>query len=112
MGVGSSGRGGIEDGQTPDEAARAELLEEAGGTAKELRFLLKASTMNGIGQHIAHLYLATGVTLGETQHETLEFINIHPMTTDEVFRLVQRGEMNDCISITALLLAQPHLQTI
>ncbi|MDQ7025338.1 MAG: NUDIX hydrolase [Anaerolineae bacterium] len=104
--------GGIEDGQTPDEAARAELLEEAGGTAKELRFLLKASTMNGIGQHIAHLYLATGVTLGETQHETLEFINIHPMTTDEVFRLVQRGEMNDCISITALLLAQPHLQTI
>ena len=101
--------GGVEDGQSPEEAARLELLQEIGGTAQAIQFMLKASTMNGIGQHIAHLYLATGVTLGTPQHEALEFMEVHPMPADEVSSLIQRGEMNDCISITALLLAQAHL---
>jgi ADP-ribose pyrophosphatase len=101
--------GGVEAGQSPDEAARLELLQEIGGTAQAIKFMLKASTMNGIGQHIAHLYLATGVTLGATQHEALEFMEVHPMPVAEVFSLIQRGAMNDCISITALLLAQTHL---
>ena len=101
--------GGVEAGQSPDEAARLELLQEIGGTVQELKFLLKASTMNGIGQHIAHLYLATGVTLGTSQHEALEFMEVHPMPADEVYHLVHSGAMNDCISITALLLAQAHL---
>jgi ADP-ribose pyrophosphatase len=104
--------GGIEAGQAPDDAARAELLQEIGGTAQTLQFMLKASTMNGIGRHIAHLYLATGVTLGATHHEALEFMEVHPMSADAVYQLVQRGEMNDCISITALLLAQAHLRDV
>jgi ADP-ribose pyrophosphatase len=101
--------GGIETHQTPDEAASAELLEEVGGTAKNLSFLLKASTMNGIGHHIAHFYLATGVTLGATQHEALEFMDVQPMLADDVFRMVHSGAINDASSMTALLLAQPFL---
>ena len=104
--------GGIKTGQSAEEAARQELKEEIGGTADKIKFLMKASTMNGIGHHLAHFFLATGVTLGETQHESLEFMVVHPMTVNDVFALIQRGEMNDAVSITALFLAKSYLDDV
>lgn len=102
--------GGIKDGQDPDEAAREELLEEAGGVAKDMHFLLKANTMNGIGNHHASVYLATGVELQHPEHEAMEFISVHPMPADEAYAIATSGQMNDAISIMALLLARPHIE--
>jgi ADP-ribose pyrophosphatase len=102
--------GGIKANQSPYEAAQAELLEEAGGVASYLEFIQKASTINGIGSHYAHFYLATGVKLGKQEHEETEFINVHPMPTEAVYRLIFEGQMNDAVSIAALLLVQNRLK--
>ena len=101
--------GSIMQGHSPVESAHEELREEIGGKAAEMRFLLKANTMNGIGQQSAHFFLATGVTLAQPDHEPMEFMTIHPLPADDVFQLAISGEMNDAISITALLLARSHL---
>lgn len=101
--------GTVLEGQEADDAARAELLEEAGGVADELIFMQKASTMNGIGEQYAWFYLAKGVELKAQQQEKTEFINVYPMPADEVYQLVYSGQMNDAVSMTALLLAKDRL---
>lgn len=101
--------GRVEDGQTPEEAARRELAEEAGGAAANWRFLLRAPTMKGIGDEYAHLYLATGITLGATQHEAAEVITVHSFPADRVMAMARAGEICDAVSTLALLLAEPFL---
>jgi len=101
--------GTVPEGHEADDAARAELLEEAGGVADELIFMQKASTMNGIGEQYAWFYLAKGVELKAQQQEKTEFINVYPMPADEVYQLVYSGQMNDAVSMTALLLAKDRL---
>lgn len=101
--------GSIKMGQSVEEAAREELREEIGGTTDDLQFLMRASTMNGIGHNYAHFFLAKNVILGNPSHEAAEVMTIHPMAIDAVFALIARGEMNDVSSMTALFLAQGFL---
>lgn len=89
--------------------ARRELLEEAGGTAADWRFLMKVSTMKGIGTEQAHLYLATGVTLGEPHHEPAEVMRVRTFPAAEALRMAQAGEIRDGIGVLALLLAAPFM---
>jgi ADP-ribose pyrophosphatase len=102
--------GGIKNGQTPLEAAQMELKEETGGTTDDWQFLCKASSMNGFLNHASHFYLATNVILSQTSHEDTEAIEVAPMPAADVYRMIHEGEMNDALSMMALLLAQPHLK--
>ena len=97
--------GSISPGDTPLATAQRELLEEAGGTAAEWRFLMKASTMKGIGTEYAHLYLASSVTLGATDHEPAEVMTVHTLPVEQVLAMARAGEIHDAISVLALLLA-------
>lgn len=103
--------GRIDDGQTADETARRELAEEAGGTAVDWRFLLRTPTMKGIGDEYAHLYLATGVTLGATHHEPAEVLTVHTLPAARVLAMARGGDISDAVSCLALLLAEPFLTT-
>lgn len=102
--------GGIKDGQTPLEAAQAELSEEIGGTAADWRFLLRAATMNGLGNEMGYFYLATGVALGPTHHEPTEVMTLHCLPLAEAVRMARAGQINDAVSIMALLLAAAELE--
>jgi len=99
--------GSIAPGTTPLETAGRELLEEAGGTATDWRFLMKASTMKGIGTEYAYLYLATGVTLGATHHEPAEVLTVHTLPVEQVLTMARAGAIQDAISVLVLLLAFP-----
>ena len=57
-------------------AWRRELREEIGGTAQQLIPVAEFYSMNGIGDEVAQVYLALGVTLGEPQHEPTEHIRL------------------------------------
>jgi ADP-ribose diphosphatase len=98
--------GSITSGESPLQAAQRELREEAGGAAANWRFLMRLSTMNGIGTEYANLFLATGVTLGATAHEPAEVMAIHPLPAPEVIRRARAGEINDVVSVLAVLLAE------
>ncbi len=101
--------GHVEPGQTPLDAARAELLEEAGGRASDYRLLTYISTLNGIGSHHGSFFLATGVELGQPQPEQSEAIKIQTFPIAEALAMARNGQINDAMSVTALLLAEPHL---
>lgn len=104
--------GSISAGDTPLETAQRELLEEAGGSAADWNLLIRVSTMKGIGDEHGYLYLATGVTLGETKHEPAEVITVHTFPAAEVLRMARTGEINDAMSVLALLLAESQLLSL
>lgn len=104
--------GGIKPGQSLEEAARAELAEEIGGKAATLDYFGRFYTMNGIGDEVAYIFLATGVVLGKPHHEATEVIEIHPMPIAEVLRMAQANEITDGPSALALLLCAEKLRAL
>jgi 8-oxo-dGTP pyrophosphatase MutT (NUDIX family) len=99
--------GSISPGDSPEATASRELQEEAGGSARAWRHLLTTSTVKGIGTEQAHLFLATGVTLGATDHEPAEVMSVHTLPPAEVLRMARAGEIDDAISVLAILLGMP-----
>lgn len=97
--------GGIRDGQSPLEAAQRELREETGGVATDWRFLLRVSTMNGVGTEYGHVFLAGGVTLGQPRREPAEVMTVHILPLAKALAMARAGEINDSMSALALLLA-------
>lgn len=104
--------GGVKAGQSLADAARAELLEEIGGTAKEIAYMGHFYTMNGIGDEVAHIFLATDVTLGATNHEPTEIIEIQPKPVEEVLRMAQANKISDGPSALALLICAEKLRRL
>jgi ADP-ribose pyrophosphatase len=101
--------GGLRPGVEPEAMARRELLEEIGGQAEHWQHIARFYTMNGIGDEVAHVFLATGVTLGKPQHEPTEIMEIHLFSPQEALGMARRGEMTDGPSALSLLLCAEHL---
>jgi ADP-ribose pyrophosphatase len=101
--------GGIPSDKSPEETAHQELEEEVGGQAEELIFLGQYWTMNGLGNERAHLYLATGVTLGELHHEATEVIELKIVSAQDALQRARSGEIADAPSALAILLCEPYL---
>lgn len=101
--------GGLREGETPEEVARKELREEIGGRAQCWSYVGQFYTSNGISNEVAHIFLATGVTLHETSHEPAEVMEIHPVPLDEALRMAHANEISDGPSALALLLSEPRL---
>jgi 8-oxo-dGTP pyrophosphatase MutT (NUDIX family) len=101
--------GSIADGASAEETARRELLEEIGGVAESLRPVARFFTMNGICNQVAHVFLATGVTLGDPHREPTEIMTVHTVAIARALDMAQGGEIDDGPSALALLLAAPHL---
>lgn len=96
--------GNILPGQTAEEAARMELLEEVGGTAEKLTYLGPFFAANGWCNELSHLFVAHGVTLGIPTHEPLEIIEIHLKPWAEVLHMAQTGQIADALSALTILL--------
>ena len=101
--------GGVSEDHTPQEAATAELKEEVGGTTQDIQYLGHFFTAVGFCDEICHIFLATNVTLGETEREPLEFMHMVPTSPSQAFEMARNGEMKDALSALALLWAEPHL---
>ena len=104
--------GGLRDGIAPGEMARIELEEEVGGTAETIEPVATFYTMPGIGDEVAHIFLARGVTLGEQHLEPTEVMERHILALDDVLAMIARGELADGPSALAILLALPKLRQI
>ena len=102
--------GNVEPGVDPAVMAARELHEEIGGTAERLIPVADFYTMNGIGDEIAWVYLALGVTLGQPHREPTELIELRAMPLAEGLRLARAGQIKDGPSALALLLCEPALR--
>jgi ADP-ribose pyrophosphatase len=101
--------GGIEEGQSPESTAQRELAEEIGGKADRLREAATLYTMPGIGNEMAHIFLAEGVRLGEPRHESSEVMERHIFPRERVIEMIHKGAIQDGPSALAILLCLPHL---
>ena len=95
-----------------EDTVLAELREEVGGTAEWLEHFGRFYSANGICDEVAHIYIAGGVTLGETDHEAAEVIEVHPKPLDEVLAMAHANQISDGPTALALLLTESRVRDI
>ncbi len=97
--------GGVDEGESPLEAARRELQEEAGLKAESMELLSFFWMSPGFCTEGMHAYLATGLSMGESAPEEDESIEVVRVKLEEVAGLIASGKIQDCKSIASLMLA-------
>jgi 8-oxo-dGTP pyrophosphatase MutT (NUDIX family) len=95
--------GGADEGEEPLEAAKRELLEETGCSARHWQpLLLHAFLSNSVSDEEVVCFLATDLQMGQPAPEGTERLQLRWLPFREVMRLIERGEITDAISILAM----------
>jgi ADP-ribose pyrophosphatase len=104
--------GGVKSDYSLEDSALAELREEVGGIASSLEYRGHFYTANGICNEVAHIFIATGVTLSQTEHEPAEVIEVHRKPIVEVLKMARSNEISDGPTALALLLREKRLREL
>lgn len=97
--------GRLDPGESPRDCAVRELREETGCTASAVEFLFTMFTTPGFTDERIHVFLATGLSRGETSHEADEFMTIETVTLSRALQLIEKGEIKDAKTALAILFA-------
>jgi ADP-ribose pyrophosphatase len=95
--------GRVEPGEGPLSAARRELLEETGYTARRFRKLLDLFPTPGFVSENMVLYAAEGLRPGPARPEADEVITSRAFSTARLERMMRQGALRDAKSIAAIL---------
>ncbi len=96
--------GRIEDGETKEEAARREAMEETGCTLKDLKFLCTQNPANGMSDSTLHVFAAKAESEDGIQ-DVDEVAYKQWMPISQVEELLKNNETKDGVSILAILFA-------
>jgi ADP-ribose pyrophosphatase len=97
--------GGVDDGESVEEAAQRELREETGFRAGRLERLTGFFVSPGYCTEFIHMFIATDLVDDPTDGDEDEEISIERVSLREALRLVGSGEIKDGKSIVGLLFA-------
>ncbi len=97
--------GGIEPGESPEQAAVRELQEEVGFTAKKIQLLSSFWISPGWCTEYMYAYLATDLDPARLPPDFDENIAVVPVSLGDVEGLLQSGEIKDLKTIASLLMA-------
>jgi 8-oxo-dGTP pyrophosphatase MutT (NUDIX family) len=95
--------GGAPLDEAPLSAARRELKEETGLTAERWSEVMRLHPSNSITDEVGIVFIAEGLTQGETEFEETEDLEIRKLPLEEAVQLVNDGEITDAISVAAIL---------
>jgi 8-oxo-dGDP phosphatase len=95
--------GGAPMGEAPIDAAQRELREETGLTAADWTEVMQLHTSNSITDECGFVFVARDLTMGETEFEESEDLEIRKLPFSEALAMIERGEITDAISVAALL---------
>jgi ADP-ribose pyrophosphatase len=98
--------GRLEPGESAQECAGRELMEEVGYSAAQIVSLGGFWSTVGFCDEYIHLFLGRDLTVTEQNLEPDEIIELCPMTFAEALEKVKDGEILDSKTLLALLLYQ------
>ena len=97
--------GRLSPGESPEICGRRELLEETGISAERFESLGFIHPTPGICDERIYLYLATGLTQGETNQEAYEDIETIRIPFAEALTLAKSGAITDSKTVVAFFRA-------
>lgn len=96
--------GGCPPGEKPAECARRELLEETGLRAEVIEPLLSGLQLsNSTTNEVCDLFVARGLSFGESAPEETEKLNVKRLPLKEAIQMAMDGRIKDSPSVLALL---------
>ena len=95
--------GRIDDGETALTAAKRELLEETGYSARQWKRILHFFVSPGFLDETMTIYLARGLRAGEAQPEADERIAVRFFGLTEATRMALNGRIRDAKTIVGIL---------
>ena len=101
--------GGIEEGETFEQAALRELEEEVGVEAASIELLSEFYVSPGFLTEKMYLYLATGLTETTQNLDHDEAIEIERISFSDALDQIRNGQINDAKTIVGLMLAGSRL---
>lgn len=96
--------GAIEKGETPVRAARKELREEAGITAKEMKKIGWFYSYYGASDQKAHVFLAQGLKFGKQDLQGLEKesdVRLRKYSFLEIKKMIKNNKIKDKDTLSA-----------
>ncbi len=103
--------GGGKMNEEPLDAIARELKEETGLTASHYEHLQTMHLSNSVSNEVAHIYLATGLTLDISTPEDTEELLVKRVPLKEAIDMVHSGEITDSMSVAGLLKLHILLET-
>lgn len=97
--------GRLDAGEAPIACAARELKEETGCSADRIEPLFTMFTTPGFTDETIHIFMATGLTHGQSAREPDEFAEVVIMRLAEALELIQQGAIPDGKTALALLFA-------
>ncbi len=94
--------GKVDDGETPEDAARRELREETGYTASSLTRLW-STTPDSTVRYQRHFFLAADLALGQASPDAGEAIENHWVPLEKACSMALGGEVREEISALSIL---------
>src|SRR5215216_5084594 len=100
----------VVQGGEPEASARRELKEELGVEAEELTDLGLVDAVTSQVYSPARIFLARGLTFGESETESTESLRPFKVKFDEAVRMVMDGEITQGLSCALILKAKLFLE--
>lgn len=98
--------GKIDPGEEPGKTAARELKEETGYDAENIEFLTSFYPTVGYSQEQLYLFLATGLTPGETSFDENEAIDIEETDVETLYKMVMDGDIHDAKTMIAVMMVR------
>jgi ADP-ribose pyrophosphatase len=95
--------GRIDEGERALAAAKRELLEETGYTARKWKQILKFYATPGFVAEPMTVFWARSLKAGPAQPEADEVIEQHLVPLSKTLRMIQRGTIRDAKTISSVL---------
>jgi ADP-ribose pyrophosphatase len=97
--------GGMDPGETPEDAALRELREETGYRARHVERLFSGYSAPGFCTELLHFCHVDGYDRGEPDPDEDEQIEVGTFSLEELWRMIRAGELQDAKTQVAVLWA-------